>query len=380
MVFSTADWDTAYWTNKQHVAAKLAEMGHRVLYVETPGLRAPSANRKDLARLWRRLRAGLRRPAEVRHRVWKLSPLGVPFAHSRPLVRRLNQGLLRWRIASFMRHLEFERPIVWTYHPYMLQTLAGMRRGKLVYHCVDDLAAIPGVDAESFNREEERLLRQADVVFTTSSVLAEKCRRVSRHVHELPNVADFEHFARAHEGGSPPADMAAIPGPRIVYMGVLSAYKVDFALLAEAAALRPQWSWVLIGDEREGQDSPLLKRLLALGNVHALGYRSYAQLPEYLKGADVGLIPALVNEYTRSMFPMKYFEYLAAGVPVVATALEFTRDRPDCVVAHDAKELVALAERCLAAGRLSKERSSELVGENTWEARTRSMLALLEFA
>jgi len=148
LLFATADWDAPYWTNKQHVASHLAERGYRVLYVESVGLRTPSlASGLDLARLWRRLWRGLRGARPQRETLWVLSPLVLPFAQGHPIVKRLNQSILRRAIRRFSRHHGLQQPMIWTYHPYMLEAIAGIARGPLVYHCVDDLGAVPGIDA-----------------------------------------------------------------------------------------------------------------------------------------------------------------------------------------------------------------------------------------
>jgi glycosyltransferase involved in cell wall biosynthesis len=366
-----------YWTNKQHTAVHLAGRGHRVLYVESPGMRAPRLAGMDVRRIAGRVRRGLSPIRQVRENVWVLSPLLLPAMHHLPLAGRLNQAALRSALKRFVARLGFARPLVWTYHAYMLDTLRGWEHGPVVYHCVDDLAAVPGVDAEGYARAERALLEKADVVFTTSTSLNDKCRRHNARSHYFPNVADYEHFARAHADAPLPQDLQAIRAPRIGYVGVLSDFKIDFTLLLQAARMRPEWSWVFIGDEREGQRSPLVEALRALPNVHLLGHRSYAVLPDYLRGMAAGLIPALVNDYTRAMFPMKYFEYLAAGLPVVATPLDFARDMPACRTAPDATALVHALEEAIAGGRLTQEQSRDAVGVNTWLARLDAMLDLV---
>lgn len=377
VLFATADWDMPYWTNKQHTAVHLAQRGHRVLYVESPGMRMPTLAGIDLRRIAGRVRRGLAPIRQVRDNVWVLSPLLLPAMHHLPLAGRLNQAALRAALKRFVKRLGFRRPLVWTYHAYMLDALRGWDHGPIVYHCVDDLGAIPGVDAQGYAGAERALLERADVVFTTSMTLNRRCMRHNPRSHYFPNVADYEHFARAHDGAPLPADMQAIPEPRIGYVGVLSDFKIDFALLLDAARMRPQWSWVFIGDEREGQRSPRVDALRALPNVHFLGHRDYAMLPDYLRGMAAGLIPSLVNDYTRAMFPMKYFEYLAAGVPVVATPLDFARSMPACKTAADAPALVQALSEAIAAGRLSREQSREAVGANTWLARLDAMLDLV---
>jgi len=115
-----------------------------------------------------------------------------------------------------------------------------------------------------------------------------------------------------------------------------------------------------------------------LPNVHFLGYRSYRELPEYLRGFDVALLPTLINGYTRAMFPMKYFEYLAAGVPVVSTPLDFTRQhREGLVVADGVEAFVQTIEKQLGLGRFTKEEVQSFVADNTWSERLKKMLKIV---
>lgn len=320
ILFSTADWAAPYWTNKQHVASRLAQRGWKILYVETVGLRRPRANRLDFERIARRLRGAAAPPRQVAERLWVASPLALPIGHRGWPVRTLNDLLLRRSLRQWQAKLQLDRPVLWTYHPYMLEAAAGLRRSALVYHCVDEIAAIPGVDAAAFAAAERRLLAAADLVFASSRTLHEKCAGLARTALYLPNAADIAHFAAARAAGPLPPELARIPRPRLGFVGVLSDFKVDLELLERLAAARPDWHLVLIGDEREGQSSAALARLQRNGNVHWLGHRPYAVLPRYLAGLEVGLLPMRANAYTRAVFPMKFFEYLAAGLPVVASA------------------------------------------------------------
>ena len=382
ILFATADWDEPYWTNKQHCAQSLAALGTRVLYVESVGLRSPKAgSAKDWGRLWNRLCKGLESlvlgARERAPGIYVLSPLLIPAGHRRPWSRALNRFLLKAAIARAAWQRKFRKPLIWTYHPFMLDVIEGMDCGPLLYHCVDDLAAVPGVDGASFRPAEIALLHRAQVVFATAPALAEHCRQHNPNTHYMSNVVDAEHFGRALEPGPIPADLASIPEPRLVYHGVLSDFKIDFQLLLDAARLRPDWSWVLIGEEREGQKSPLVAELKTLPNVHFLGYKPYAVLPDYLRGMQVGLLPSLINDYTRGMFPMKYYEYLAAGLPVVSTPLDFTR-ACEVLTAANAAQLLGGIERQLMQGRPGSEKVRELVGGNTWRARCVRMLDCIQ--
>ncbi|SDQ32531.1 Glycosyltransferase involved in cell wall bisynthesis [Paraburkholderia fungorum] len=385
VLFSTADWDEPYWTNKQHTASILAARGWRVLYVESVGFRSPKVGSgRDWKRLWRRLWRGVQSlvlgPPRRADNIWVLSPLMVPAGHHLPFVSALNQALLRFSVTRFARSQRFNKPVVWTYHPYMLDSIATLPRGPLVYHCVDDIAEIPGVDVVAFRTAQQALVERCEAVFTTAMSLKDVCLPFNPNTHFFGNVVDDTHFGLAHTGDTAaalPAELAAIPEPRLVYHGVLSDFKVDFPLLLQTAKARPHWQWVIIGEEREGQRSELFAELSRLPNVHRLGYRPYEVLPQYLRGMQVGVLPTLLNDYTRSMFPMKFYEYLAAGLPVVATPLDFAKEpRAGLEVGGDAGAFIAAIEKQLARGKLSADEARDAVGENTWEARLDKMLAI----
>jgi glycosyltransferase involved in cell wall biosynthesis len=337
---------------------------------------------RDWKRIWRRLWSGLRSvvigPPRGDEGLWVLSPLMLPSKHHLPIVRKFNQAILRWSISRFARAHKFSEPVVWTYHPFMLEAVAEFERGPLVYHCVDDLTAIPGVDVVAFERAERELLDQSEAVFTTAVALKERCLLHNPNTYFFPNVADADHFGRATQPGEIPADVAEIPEPRIIYHGVLSDFKVDFQLILDAARVRPNWHWIFIGEEREGQRSAFVPQLSELPNVHFLGYRSYQQLPDYLRGMNVGLLPTLLNEYTRSMFPMKFYEYLAAGLRVVSTPLDFAKaPLAGLEVGGNVDAFIRGIDLQLERGRLTADETASAVGENTWERRLEKMLEII---
>lgn len=378
VLVSTADWDHPFWTNKQHVACHLARQGFRVLYVESLGLRRPSVQGRDLARLWRRFRRGLARPRQVRENLWVTAPLVVPL-HANPWIRKLNDRLLAALLRRAMRCLGFQRPLFWTYNPLVAQLAEPLRARFLVYHCVDDLRAVPHAPAEALAAAEQRITQDADLILTTSPSLQQRFVGARPDAtYYLPNVADYEHFSQAKQAGPEPADLARVPHPRIGFIGAISDYKVDFEMIAEAARLRPDWQWVLIGQVGEGQPNTRLAGLDA-PNIHLLGPRSYEVLPDYLRGFDAATIPARRNSYTDSMFPMKFFEYLAAGRPVIASRIPALQEyAPACQLVDTAAEFVAALDRLQQGQGPDPALAEELARRYTWDWRIQEMLGLLE--
>ena len=379
VLLSTADWDNPFWTNKQHVAVELERRGHRVLYVDSLGLRRPSASAHDLRRIVSRVLRGLRPPRQVRPRLWVWSPLVVPLQRY-PIVRRVNRWLLSAGLSLWRRRLGIRCDLAWTYNPMTTTLFPTQSFDRVVYHCVDEIEAQPGMPAAEMAAAEAQLLRAADFCFVTAEHLRETRGRLNSNTHYFPNVADFEHFSRALLPETRiPEDLARLPRPRIGFVGAISGYKLDLPLLRALAEARPDWSIVLIGKVGEGDPWTNVDLLRDLPNVHLLGPRPYAELPAYMKGFDTAILPNALNTYTRGMFPMKFFEYLAAGCPVVSTALPALREFRHVVhLADSHADFIAAVERNVrGSGALLGERL-EVAREHTYARRTERMMELLE--
>lgn len=380
----SADWATELPINQHQLMGRLAAR-NRVLFIESLGLRRPQLAGRDLSRLWRRLRRGLRgaRPADgppgaqPPAHLHVLSPLVLPL-HQLGAVRALNRLLLRFQAGRAARKLRMRNPVLWAYVPQAEALLDGLDPALVVYHCVDDVAAQKGVDAESFRAAEQRFARRADLVLASAPALAERMRTLSGNVLYAPNVADTPIFATALDSG--PADPAveALPRPRLVFQGAIVATKLDLGLLVEAARLRPDWSFVLVGPSGAGDPGGDVSALEAAPNIHFVGARPAADLPQVLRGADAGLIPYAINDLTRSVFPMKVYEYLAAGLPVLATPLPALEGVEAIDTVATAADLVAAAERELAADTPERRRQrSADAAAHSWEARIEEIEAAL---
>ncbi len=164
----------------------------------------------------------------------------------------------------------------------------------------------------------------------------------------VPNVADVDLFAQALQDGPIDPGMAGLPHPRIVFTGALVTTKLDMGLLFVLARSQRDWSFALVGPTGPGDPRADMSGLAAEPNVHLLGPRPYEALPEVLRGADAGLIPYALNQLTESIFPMKVYEYLAAGLPVVATRLPALAGVEEVATAADAPGIVALLEQAMA--------------------------------
>lgn len=371
------DWDNEVWTNQHHLMSRLAKGGTRVLFVESLGLRRPDlGSGRDLRRIGRRLRRGVAAP-QVRDGVTVLSPLVVPI-YSNSIVRRLNSTLLRARVARAAARLSFSRPVLWGYVPQAEVLLGVLNPELVIYHCVDDIATQDGIDTESFVAAEERFARRADLVIASAPTLAARMRGLSDNVLYAPNVADTARFATALDPGPIDAALASLAPPRIVFVGAIAEKKIDFELVRGVAAARRDWTFAFVGPVGLGDPDTDASALSSEPNVHLLGPRAHADLPAVLRGANVGLIPYRHSPLTNSIFPMKVYEYLAAGLPVVATGLPALADVPEISLAEGIGATVTALERALGDGSVERrrERSAGAQG-HSWEARLNEIDAAL---
>jgi len=365
-----AEWDAELWTNQQHLMSRFAR-DNDVLFVESLGLRRPQLAGRDVRRILRRLAKGLGGP---RHRdgVRVLSPLVLPLHTSRP-VRALNAWLLRLQVRRAVAAAgtaSGRAPLLWAYVPQAEVLLDTLRPETVVYHCVDDIAEQKGVDAASFRAAEARFVARADLTVVSAPALAARLAPSARALLHAPNVADTALFATALEPGPVDPALAGLPHPRVVFTGAVVATKLDVDLVAGLARARPEWSVVLVGPVGVGDPSTDVSALDALPNVHLVGPRTYAGLPAVLRGADVGVIPYTVTALTRSIFPMKVHEYLAAGLPVVTTPLPALAGVPDVVRAGDAAAFVtAVADALAADGPEARRARSGRARAHSWDVR-----------
>jgi glycosyltransferase involved in cell wall biosynthesis len=369
------EWDAELWTNQQHLMARLARR-NRVLFLESLGLRQPRLAGRDLRRMARRVQRAAAGPRAV-DGLHVQSPLVIPI-HGRPRIRALNARLLRAQVGWAARSLGLERPVLWSYVPQADWLVDALRPSAIVYHCVDDIAAQKGVAAAAFRGAEAHFAARADLVLASAPALAERMRTLNEHVFYAPNVADTGRFATALEDGPTDAALMALPRPRVVFTGAVVATKLDLELLEGVARSRPGWSIALVGPIGAGDPRTDISAIERLPNVHLLGARPYDSLPEVLRGADVALVPYAINDLTRSVFPMKVFEYLAAGLPVVTTPLPALNATTGVIVAADAPATVAAVERALAEdGPEARRARSEAVRANSWDTRLDEISAYL---
>ena len=378
---SRQDWHAALPTNRQQVMARAGRRGHAVLFVETGHFLgrhlwtlARGPGRRSLAR---RLLVGEEVAPNVRVRK---APNVLPWGQKYERASAVNRAVT----SAVVRRLAARAPgpvVLWLYDPCASRRAGAYGEAAAVYDCVDDYAEQVGSEARRralVAAADERAAANSSLVFTTTTPLYRRHRRLNGRTYLVPNAGDYEHFEGAADRATAAPETRGLARPVLGFAGNFAGPKVDLALVRAVAAARPDWTVLLIGPAPPERAADLAE-VCELPNVRWVGPRPYAELPRYVAAFDVALIPYASNAYTRSCFPLKLYEYLAAGKPVVASGLPELRGmEPDVVVADGVQEFVRAVEAALDRTRPEDgRRRGALAARNSWETRTERLLGLV---
>ncbi|MDP3716178.1 MAG: ElyC/SanA/YdcF family protein [Acidobacteriota bacterium] len=381
LCISSIDWDFI-WQGHQEIMSRLAADGHRVLFIENTGVRRPSV--RDISRVRKRAMnwwKGTKGFRQERPNLFLHSPMVLPLPYSR-VARWVNKHIMLRSLSRWMRATGFAQPIVWTFLPTPLarDLIQNIDPALTIYYCIDDLAS-SSPEARRITASEDQLLREADLVFVTSEKLRQRAAQLSERVHLFPFGVSLEAFDRVREAGSGvPDDLKALPRPVAGYVGGLHQW-VDQELLVATARRLPHVSFALVGPPQV--DVSALERE---PNIHLFGQRAHAELPRYVQGFDVGLVPYRITDYTANVYPTKLNEYLVMGVPVVATDLveirRFNQEHGELVqVAPDADAFAKATSSAIDAPRVEdRPRRVAVARSNGWDRRIQAMWTLIDEA
>jgi glycosyltransferase involved in cell wall biosynthesis len=290
--------------------------------------------------------------------------------HNNRVIRHFNTRSLLHDLRGALARLGDHRPpVLITATPAIPDVVRQLDAVAKFYFCIDDYAELQGVDKDLVRPLEVETLSAVDAVIATAKSLVASKRAASGRGFYLPQGVNYEHFA---EPQSTPPDMEAIPRPRIGFAGNLAPV-CDLELLRSIAQSRPDWSVVLVGPISVDPSS------LRLPNVHILGPKPYASLPSYVQAFDVGIIPYLLNAWSRAVDPLKTLEYLAAGIPVVSLPLpEMHKYAPPVRVAADYAEFRDALAEALAEQPNAAAARQALAQEHTWERRAEQLMDIVE--
>ena len=365
--FGQQNWDHC-WTGKQHLMTRLARRGHRVLYVDPRPVAEESFGTSGAAvgghlRI-RDAEAGVHVVTYVRPRSWSLLPDR------------------QWRSGASVRNaahgLGFDLPVALAIRPDVGVQMRALDPIAQAYYAVDEWTGFGGLSAASrtaMRANEEALLRTVDLALAVSPRLAQRFAQLQPRTHVLPNGADVESFHPERIARlAPHPAVGGLPRPRLGFVGQLDD-RLDPELILALSRARPRWQIVMVGRVKGIDVGPLA----AAPNIHLLGYQPYDELPRILRDIDVGLVPYRSTALTQSCNPLKVFEYLASGRPVVSTPLEGLFVHGDAVTrAAGADAFIDAIDTALRRPGDGLERRLALARCNSWDERTDRLEAMLE--
>jgi glycosyltransferase involved in cell wall biosynthesis len=361
-------------TSNHHVLRELAKT-RRVLWLNSIATRTPKlGSGRDLGKIRRKLLEFARGPVNVENDLWVMTPLALPLPHM-PAARAINRQVLRATIRALRLRLGIKHFQLWTFLPTTADYVGTLGEDVSVYYCVDEWSMFAYLDREQTIAAERALLSKVDAVFAINEPLAAAKRVHNANTHVSPHGVDHALFAKALDPATRvPADLEAIPHPRIGFYGTLRSW-VDLEMIAFAAKQRPDWHFVLIGQQLDD-----VSAVRGIANVHLLGQRPHADLPAYCKGFDVGMIPYRIDERMTYVNPLKLREYLSAGLPVVSTPVpEVVRHSHLAHIAATPAEFVAAVDKALReTGAEARARRSQAMQSETWSARVANVARTIE--
>jgi UDP-galactopyranose mutase len=352
--FSHLRWDFVY-QRPQHLMSRHATRA-RVFYFEEP--------------VWGAEKATLRvstRQTGVRVVVPELPDTSKADA----------DAVLQALLEDFLAKNSVKRYCLWYYTPMAMAWTKRTRPVLTVYDCMDELSAFKGAHPDLRTYEAD-LFKFADLVFTGGYSLYESKKNLHPNIYPFPSSIDVQHFARARVKLADPSDQASIPNKRIGFAGVIDE-RMDLNLLARIADLRPQWQFVMIGPIVKINPADLPRR----ENINYLGMKPYDELPAYFSNWDAAMLPFARNESTKYISPTKTPEYLAAGLPVVSTAIQDVVRPYGALglvhIADDAASFVKSMEDALTEdGAKRLQQVDALLSSNSWTRTWRRMSELME--
>lgn len=296
-------------------------------------------------------------------------PTGMTAAQAETVQREL--------LDQLMRRESISRYVLWYYTPMAWAFTDHLSPVSIVYDCMDELSAFKGA-SPALKRYDVELVRRATLVLTGGHSLYEARRHTHHNIHPFPSSVDVAHFSAARQPQTDPADQASIPHPRLGFFGVIDE-RMDLALLEGVADARRDWHWVLIGPVVKIDTASLPDR----PNIHYLGAKTYKELPAYVSGWDVALMPFARNEATRFISPTKTPEYLAAGKPVVSTSIrDVVRPYGQAGLVHIADDVEGFVRACAAAmddDHVDRNRRADaFLRQTSWDGTWRRIRMLLD--
>jgi len=379
--FSNEDWDE-YWRRRQHLMWQLSK-SYNILFIEPP-ISFPNClkglfKRKDFELDYRRKIVGALRLKYLRKInsgifAWNfILPFHCWVTAKYSFFRTVNHFIAKHILLRILKKFKIDDPIVWVSQPYWLEWVSFdllNKLGKVVYDMADDYLLYPGLSKKSLEmitRNERVLLENASRTFAVSEEIRSRKEKISRNISVVPNAVDADKYKKCNGG-----KLKGYNTPIIGYMGGIVPGLVDIPLIEKLARFNTSWSIVMIGSVN--MDVSALK---GFKNVFFLGKVPYDDLPLYANDFSVAIMPFSRDGYFKTFDPLKMYEYMAMGKPVVTVDFPRAYDFKDVLyLARNSEEFVSQVNEALKKG-VNKKLLETIVQENTWEVRASDIMKVL---
>jgi len=378
IIISSIDWST-HWQMHQQLATLMVKNGDRVLFVENTGVRTLRVS--DVSRIWARIGNWLSSTKgfrEIDDNLVLFSPIFLPFPASR-VARWLNRQLISRLLRTWIRVARFDSPIVITFLPTPLSQslIEDIDPVLSIYYCVDNMSSSSPA-AKYLKSFEEALFQSSDMVFVSSHAIEKRAIQFSDSVYFLPSGVDYDKFKSIRDNiGASSIVNSGLEGPVVGYVGAISGV-FDQELLVRLARRLPYVNFVLVG--------PLYVSVNVMEiepNIYIPGPCGHDEVPSYIKGFDVTIIPYLITDFTNSVYSCKLNEYLSMGKPVVTTGLQemdlFNKQYDDVIQVSYSHDDFIENVKGLIDGRIciDSKKQIEVAESNSWDSRFNSILMLI---
>jgi glycosyltransferase involved in cell wall biosynthesis len=364
VILSSDDW--GWKTSKYQLSTRFAR-DNKVLFVSSVGFRSPTVSKHDLSRIVNKLTNFFKGVRCVAPSLYVLTPLVIPFRKN-PLVNLINSGILKLQLRGALRSLGMKEPYLFVFSQNWLESARQLPKKKTIYYCVDEHSGFKGLDAETFRRNDQEMAQLADVIICSSQKLEAQKKQINPATYYVSHGVNFELFSRVvHDHAlAVAADVADLRGPVLGFWGHISHDWVDSELLKKIAGARPDWTILLIG---KYSMSP--EEFSAFANIRVTGERDYENLPAYCKAISVGIIPFVKSTLTDNCNPLKLYEYLSSGLPVVSTDIPEVRKHARLVhIATTYDEFLSDCETALAERSAEQQKlRSDAMAHCSWDSR-----------
>ncbi len=378
---SSIDWDFI-WQGHQEIMLALARDGNRVLFIENTGARSPGI--RDFPRIRNRLKnwfsgvKGIRKEAE---NLYIFSPLILPFPYSRVSLW-INKYLVLPILDRWRKVMDFNNPVSWVFlpTPLSLSIIENLNSKAVIYYCIDNFR-VSSAAAKKIKYPEIKLMKRADLIFVTSKELYNYCSGYNDKVYIFPFAVNFREFEEIRlKKNEFPVELGSVNRPIIGYIGGIHKW-LDLGLIKETAKKYPQYSFVFVGPIQTD-----ISALAEIKNIYFLGKKEHKQIPLFINDFDACIIPYIITDYTKNVYPTKLNEYLALGKPVVSTALpeiiNFNAENDNLVLVGNTQEefMNCIPEAVRDSDETIINKRIIAAKKNSWPLRIEEMSNIIEGA